>query len=316
MRNLQSTGVWLLVGCATFGAGCARTQEYVRYNNPITKPAQDRSIKYDLAQVAEREGNLRKAEQNYRDLLKDKPTDPRYSHRLGIVQIRLGEREEGIALLEKAAELKPNDAAILNDLGFAQLEGGEIEQAERNFRAALAVRANDPRTINNLGMCAGLDGRLDEAYGYFRRVGSEAQAQANLGYVLAQSGDVNAAMERYNRALSHDPEMKTAAEALIQLASLSKAAEESDLRFAQQAQEVEEAEESEEFAEPAPAPVIRQASATKPASTKKPAPAKPAAAKPVAAKPAAQAAKTAASTLGLSTADETQFYAPVIADEE
>lgn len=299
MSIASNSPLWLIVTGALLLSGCGQTRQFVQNHNPITRPARDRSVRYDLAQVAEREGNLRKAADEYRVLLEKKPNDAELSHRLGVVLIRLGERDEGLELLQQALRLERNDRAVLNDLGFAHLEVGELEDAERYFREALALNPNDPRTVNNLGLCAGFDGRFDEAYSHFRRVGSEAQAHANMGYVLAQRGDLSLAVSNYNRALSHDPNLRSAAEALVQLARLSEAAESTDVRIAEQRPHTEPRPRSA-------APPIRQASATVETAIRTTAGHPPAAPTP--------AAPPEAPTLGLSTPEETEFYRPVIAE--
>jgi Flp pilus assembly protein TadD len=292
MNVAAKTALWLLVAGAALIAGCSQTRQMVQQHNPITQGARDRSVRYDLAQVAEREGNLRKAADEYRTLLEKKPHDAQLCHRLGVVQIRLGEHEEGLKRLQQANELHKNDRTILNDLGYAYLETDDFDAAEKQFRAALAINPNDPRTINNLGLCAGFAGRTDEAYSLFRRVGGEAEAQANLAYVLAQRGDIELAMQHYNRALTVDPNLRPAAEALIQLTSLSQDIPRSQERIAEK---------------PAAAgqPVIRQASATAEHAPHTPAPQPPA---PHFEPPQ----QTAPSALGFSAPAETQFYRPVI----
>jgi Tfp pilus assembly protein PilF len=233
MRNARALTSWLILCSVAVFSGCAQTRQLVQ--NPFTRAAKQRSIQYDLAQVAEREGQLRKAADQYSELLERKPEDARYCHRLGVVKLRLGEAEEGIQLLERAIELQPDNADILNDLGYAYLECGELAQAEEQFQAALAIDPNDTRTINNLGLCAGFDGRMKEAHQYFRRAGTEAQAQANLGFVLAQRGELQLAMSHYNRALSVNPELTSAAEALVQLTSLTREPDAPEVRLAHEA---------------------------------------------------------------------------------
>jgi len=153
--------------------------------------------------------------------------------------------------------MKPKDPALMNDLGFAYLEDGNLERAEEEFRAALAINPNDRRSINNLGLCVGMDGRYEEAYTLFRRVGSDAEAQANIGYILAQRGNINDAMQRYSRALTLNPELKTAAEALVQLTSLSQAADSTETRIASgqsasASPPIQQVSASEIFEEPPP----------------------------------------------------------------
>lgn len=210
---------WISLTYCLVVTGCAQTRSMVQ--NPFTKSQRLNEVKFDLAQVAEREGQLRKAADQYRELLAKQPKNAQLHHRLGVVQVRLGEREEGLEHLRRANQLKPSDPALLNDLGFACLEAGELEEAEKHLREALAISPNDRRTLNNLGLCVAQSGRIDEAYMYFRRVAGDAEAHANLGYILAQSGDIPRALSHYHQALSLDPQMRSAAEALIQLSRLS-----------------------------------------------------------------------------------------------
>lgn len=233
MRRSDGWRVSLLV-CGLVVTGCAQTRQFVENQNPLTKAKRQFEVKFDLAQVAEREGQLRKAADQYAALLEKQPKNAQLHHRLGVVKVRLGEREEGLEHLRKAHDLKPGDPAILNDLGFACLESGELDEAEKYLREALSINANDRRTINNLGLCAAHSGRIDEAFRYFRRVGGEAEAHANLGYILAQMGDIEAAMQHYHQALSLDPQMRSAAEALIQLSRLSQGPAESESYIAKQ----------------------------------------------------------------------------------
>lgn len=221
MRRSDGWRVRLLLVCSLVVTGCAQTRQFVENQNPLTRAKRQFEVKFDLAQVAEREGQLRKAADQYAALLEKQPQNAQLHHRLGVVKVRLGERDEGMEHLRRAHDLKPGDPAILNDLGFACLEMGELDEAENYLREALSINANDRRTINNLGLCAAQSGRIDEAFRYFRRVGGEAEAHANLGYILAQMGDIEAAMQHYHQALSLDPQMRSAAEALIQLSRLS-----------------------------------------------------------------------------------------------
>ena len=51
----------------------------------------------------------------------------------------------------------------------------------------------------------------------FRRVGDEADALANLAYVHAQRGEHQQAMQLYSQALSHNGDLRPAAEAMLAL---------------------------------------------------------------------------------------------------
>ncbi len=200
------------------GCGCSQMQRLAV--NPFTQPAKDRETRFSFAQVTERDGNLHKAEKTYRELVQEKPKDPRFCHRLGVVLVRQGKLDEGIALLNQASTLKADDVAIMNDLGYALVLQGEFAEAESQLRNALAIDSNNARTINNLALALGYAGRTSEAYDLFRQIGEESEARANLAYIHSQRGDLAAAVKEYNRSLTKDPTNHTAAEALMQLAEM------------------------------------------------------------------------------------------------
>ncbi len=213
----RDRGVSIVLGLVLC-CGCSQMQQLAV--NPFTQPAKERETRYSFAQVTERDGNLHKAEKTYRELVQEKPKDPRFCHRLGVVLVRQGQLDEGIALLNRACELQKDDVAMMNDLGYALVLQGEFDSAERKLRSALAIDSNNARTINNLALAVGYAGRTAEAYQLFRQIGEESEARANLAYIHSQRGDLAAAVKEYNRSLSKDPTNHTAAEALMQLAEM------------------------------------------------------------------------------------------------
>ena len=76
--------------------------------------------------------------------------------------------------------------------GLSQLEAGELDEAGRTFEAVLLIEA-------------------DNAYAHY-----------NLGFIAQQRGDTGLAIERYNDAITSDPEM---APALYNLAILTEQAD-------------------------------------------------------------------------------------------
>lgn len=220
MAQGNSSGIRGAAVVLTLALGCGCSQMQKLAVNPFTQPAKDRETRFSFAQVTERDGNLHKAEKTYRELVQEKPKDPRFCHRLGVVLVRQGKLDEGIDMLNKACTLKEDDVAMMNDLGYALVLQGEFESAERELREALAIDSNNARTINNLALAVGYAGRTNEAYQLFRQIEEESEARANLAYIHSQRGDLAAAVKEYNRSLSKDPTNHTAAEALMQLAEM------------------------------------------------------------------------------------------------
>lgn len=241
MQRSRMTTWMCAAALLTAVGGCASTRELAL--KPFTQPEKDREVRFDFAQVAERDGNLPRAAEQYRALHKARPKDARFCHRLGVVCVRMGDPDEGLEHLKQAHDLDPKNLAILNDLGYAQLLQGDYAAAESTFRAALALDPRHKRSMNNLALAIGYDGRIDEAYSLFRAAGSEAEAEGNIGYVLAHRGDLDAAINRYHRSLSRDPALRSSAEALVQLTELK-----------EQMRRLEQSEEGVQYAQGSAAP--------------------------------------------------------------
>jgi len=201
------------------GPGCAQMRSVATRVNPKGTDAQ-RDTKLDFAKAHEKEGNLPKAEETLRNVLKGRPNDVDAQHRLGVILVRRGETEEGLELLQKAVDGAPKSVAARNDLGYAYLTLGKPDLAEEQFRAALNISPKNPQALNNLALAYGYQGRTDESYTLFRQTMTEAEALANIGFIHAQLGDVDMAIQRYSQALSYDPSLRSAAEGMIQVSSV------------------------------------------------------------------------------------------------
>lgn len=211
----------LCVGCSAPSMNFTQKVKPSKALNPIALKKQNSlDTKFNLAQVREQEGELHKAEEMYRALSEADPKNGDYQHRLGVVLCREGKLDKGLEALRIADSLKPDQPEILNDLGYATLMVGKFELAEQVFAAVLEIDPQNERAINNQGIALGMAGRYDEAFAHFRRVKPEAEALANLGYVAMQTGRRDFALDCYSRALRRDPELRSAAEAMTQLADL------------------------------------------------------------------------------------------------
>ncbi|GDY11000.1 MAG: tetratricopeptide repeat protein [Planctomycetota bacterium] len=213
MRGFQLASVLLCVML-----GCSSAKPFAK-NVKSLKPA-EQEMQFDLAQANEKDGQLAKAEAGYRELCGAKPGVSRYHQRWGVVLTRIGQRQEGLAALERAHRLEPNNTNILNDLGYAYLKTGESTKAAELFRKTLEFDPQNKCANNNLALALGYEGDLKESFRMFQNTLPEADALTNLGYVATQNGNTELAVKAYSRALTLDPDKRSAAEALTQLALL------------------------------------------------------------------------------------------------
>ena len=121
---------------------------------------------------------------------------------IGVIHDRLGDHEAAQVQYERAHQLRPTDWVILNNLGVSLLLSRAPEEAALRLREAVHLKPRDPALRNNLGLALGLSGRYEEAFFAFKRLGGEARAHNNLGWVHYLTGDYALAQEHFEQALS------------------------------------------------------------------------------------------------------------------
>jgi len=171
-----------------------------------------------LARLCERRGQIEQAKRLYQAYLDNNPPLVLPHHRLGVIAAREGRFAEAEEHFRIAGQLAPPSADLLCDIGYAYYLQHRLPEAEQVLNRALAQDPKHRATLNNLGLVLGAQGRFADSLAMFRQVGSEAEAHANLGYVLAMSGKLKEAQDAYLRALTLDGRLKAAAGALVQVA--------------------------------------------------------------------------------------------------
>lgn len=219
MRHTSLSSIMLLallpgalIGCAQLGGSKSTT----------AKVRKSPEAHFDLARLAESDGNLERAREMYESIYKADSSNAEVSHRLGIVHARQGNYPAAKRYLTEAQNLNPSNVEILNDLGYACYLNGELNVAEESLQRALKVDPKSRRAANNLAMVMGGQGRFEESFQLFRQVNSEAEAHSNTAYLYAQAGHGKEALEHYSRALSLNPDNKSAAHAMVEIAQLQR----------------------------------------------------------------------------------------------
>lgn len=172
---------------------------------------------FAIARLAERRGETEQAETLYRELLEKRPTDARIHHRLAVLAVRKGDFAKAEECFQKARSLAPPTPELLSDLGYCYYLQHKLPEAEATLNEALQIESTYAAAINNLALVLGRQGRVKESLDLFKRTNSEAEACANLAYVLAQNGDLAQAKKMYLRALTLDNRMRAAAQAVLQI---------------------------------------------------------------------------------------------------
>ncbi len=216
MRRYSLSAAMLLALVAGPLSGCAHTGA----GSFAATKAHKIEAQYDLARLAESEGHVDKAREVYEGIYKKDPSNAQVCHRLGIVHAKQSNYEAAKRYFNEAHRLRPSDPEILNDLGYTCFLSNDLVEAESALDAAMKLDPRNHRATNNLALVVGTQGRLDESYRLFRQVNKEAEAHSNVAYLYAQRGEGKQALEHYSKALSLDPQLKNAGNAMVEIARL------------------------------------------------------------------------------------------------
>lgn len=186
-------------------------------------------VHIDFGRVFESEGNLDAAIHEYQDALAVveskrrgpfRSADAALAHRrIGSALDRLGRFAQAETHYQTALKLSPKDPKIWNDAGYSYYLQGRWTDAERTLKTAARLAPSDERIRTNLGLTLAAEGRNQEALPLLSRANGEAIGHANLGYLLASSGQLDLARQQYEIALAMRPDLDIARRALAQIDS-------------------------------------------------------------------------------------------------
>ncbi len=197
-------------------SGCANLSERNAPN--IDQAKNEFEVRLNMARLQERQGALAKARAMYEQMAAEHPDNAELHHRLMVIYTRLDLTDLATQQFELARGLNPNNADLFADRGYALYLAGDLEQAESLLKHAYELSPQKERVVINLATVTGALGRVDESWSLFRRVLDDAEAHANVGFVLMQRGELGLAKKHYSIALNLDPKSKAAKNALVQIA--------------------------------------------------------------------------------------------------
>jgi tetratricopeptide (TPR) repeat protein len=111
--------------------------------------------------LAERQKHFEPAEQYFRQVLDQDPSNAMALNYLGYMLADRGTRlPEAVKLIRKAVDLEPSNGAYLDSLGWAYFKLGQYELAEDNLRKAVEREQTDPTVHDHLGDLYEKTGRI------------------------------------------------------------------------------------------------------------------------------------------------------------
>jgi tetratricopeptide (TPR) repeat protein len=172
---------------------------------------------FNSAAYLQRTRRYEESAAKWRQVLELSPDDETAHRNLGAVLLMTGHREESVAHVRKASEIKlraaleadPTSAQGFNDLGLLLAQTGHAEEAVAQFEKAVGLKPDFAAAHANLGGVLVKVGRLDEAVVQLRQAlesdPGNAPAHYHLGLALSQRDDAQGAIREWRSALEFDP---------------------------------------------------------------------------------------------------------------
>jgi tetratricopeptide (TPR) repeat protein len=116
-----------------------------------------------------------------------------------------------VSYYRQALRVDPKNATVLNKMGIAELKLGERGAARKHFSQAMKADPRNISALNNLGAVAFLDKKYKNAVKYLKQAleldESSAPAHLNLAEAWMGLGDADRAMTEYARAIELDADV-------------------------------------------------------------------------------------------------------------
>ncbi|QND65863.1 tetratricopeptide repeat protein [Mesorhizobium loti] len=129
-----------------------------------TPTAANWNIFYQRGIAYERLKEWPKAEPNFRRALELFPDQPQVLNYLGYSWVDMNTNlKEGLAMIQKAVDLRPSDGYIVDSLGWAYFRLGRFDDAVREMERAVSLKPEDPVLNDHLGDAYWRVGRKLEA---------------------------------------------------------------------------------------------------------------------------------------------------------
>jgi protein O-GlcNAc transferase len=155
-------------------------------------------------------GDLRQAEQIYRQILERDPNDVNALNLLGVLCSQQGQHELGVGFISEAIRRKPEFAGAYNNLGNVRSAQGQLAEAVAAYRQALVLRPGYARAQSNLGLALLAQKEFEAAIASFRQAillePLDAEPHYSLGLALTARGALEEAIACYRQAIQLRPD--------------------------------------------------------------------------------------------------------------
>ncbi len=174
-----------------------------------------------LAEMHEKSGNVEEAETQLRKAL---AVDSNHLGALvayGHLEDRRGNFEAATKYYQKALKKHPKEAGAHNDLGVCYHRRGMLPEAVKSLQTAIELQPHRKLYRDNLAAVLVDQNKPTEALAQLSAAHGEAVGNYNLGYLLAQKRNKQAALYHFRKAAEKDPSLTPANEWIAQLSGVA-----------------------------------------------------------------------------------------------
>jgi tetratricopeptide (TPR) repeat protein len=167
------------------------------------KPSPDLHVAF--ARLHHQNGRLVEATKHYQTALNLSPNHMGALLGYARANDQLGKPEKATQLYRTAAKAHPNKASVFNNLGLSYAKRGLSGEALEAMGRAVQLEPKNAKYRNNMATLLVDAGRNRDAYAQLRAVQDHTTCLYNLGYLLNQRGQTQAAVQHYTAALKSNP---------------------------------------------------------------------------------------------------------------
>jgi Tfp pilus assembly protein PilF len=199
----------------------ATDPQYAATDDPTSLSSRPKKIGPEVyvaaGRLLENQGKLDDAAENYEAALKVAPRD--ITTLVSLSRLRDRQRKPQLAVqgYEQALQIEPKNALVRNDLGLCYARQGLLPESLAQLHKAVELQPKNAKYRNNLASVLVEAGHTDEAFAQLAAANPPAAAHFNLGYLLHQRGQTEAAVAQLQLALAADPNMAPARAILAQI---------------------------------------------------------------------------------------------------
>ena len=157
------------------------------------------------ALLLHKKGELTKAENLYKSILKSSTNNFEVIHLLGIIKIQLKQFEEATVWLNKAITIDPNNHSVFNNLGVCYKELKKYNDALNNFKIALNIKPDYAEAYNNLAIIYRSLENYDKAIENYNKAiklkPDYAESYNNLGIIYLNQEKFDTAKDLFEQAI-------------------------------------------------------------------------------------------------------------------